>query len=329
MRDKTIFLDPKYCKFWQNNDCKDSLDEMTTILCSLHSINDTTQVRIGESLFLSNYYNKKIVSWTHYVFEKLEGDNIFNSCILEFPYVQNILYCFGLNTEILTGIIQTSISQKKYKLGNIFRYTYSIPRISFEGYIFLAEKFAMNYKLENLSREDILREIFKEKPKENYEIHAQDFWNYQTINVSLDGNCAFWAVLQAMNPDASFECLSDNQAEEMQTLRQNAANLAAEAQSDSYFVEMLRTPNQWNDVIHGGVGLEALHFIAIVLERRIVLIENEGGNFLYWDANENNLVLHDINANAIGNFLEEKNSEGNTPLFIFHEGNHFQAIIKK
>ena len=179
------------------------------------------------------------------------------------------------------------------------------------------------------SREDILREIFKEEPKKDYIFHPLSFGNYQTVNVSPDGNCAFWAVLQARDPKDSFEHLNGSQSGVMQTLRQNAANLAQGAQADSYFVEMLRTPNQWNAGIHGGIGLEALHFIAIALGRRIVLIENDGGNFSYWDSNENNLVLQNIPENAIDNFLADESNKSNTPLFIYHEGNHFQAIIKK
>ena len=34
-----MFLEDKYRIFWQNSDCKDSLDETTTILCSFHFVN--------------------------------------------------------------------------------------------------------------------------------------------------------------------------------------------------------------------------------------------------------------------------------------------------
>ena len=179
------------------------------------------------------------------------------------------------------------------------------------------------------SREEILREIFP-KPEATSLCSSEEvytFGDYNTSDVPSDGNCAFWALLVASGnlstPDAPGASVA------MKDLRNKSADLAATANVDPDFVDLLRTPGRWNAGIHGGVGLEALHYSARHLERRIILIENEGGVFSYWDSGENNLVLHAINRENIGDFLKDEKTKDKDIIFIYHEGNHFQAIVVK
>lgn len=328
------FLEDRYCVFWQNLDCRDSLDEITTILCSFHYVNNVHKVRIGETLFLRELYGKKIVSWTHYIFEGLETNSNFKPAILDFFHVRYLLHLLGLETENLTEKSKENISLKVSKIGANFRHTYHVSETSFNSYTFLKEKFIVDRKFKKNeipnSREEILREVFPKSeattmaPSE--EVHA--FGDYNIFNVPGDGNCAFWAVLVASGtllPSTDYSGVLDTVVE----LRKAVANLAEKANVDPDFVNLLRTSGQWNASIHGGVGLEALHYIARHLGRWIILIENEGGVFSYWNSRENNLVLHAIEAGNIEKFLKDVKSNDKKAIFIYHEGNHFQAIVRK
>ena len=152
------------------------------------------------------------------------------------------------------------------------------------------------------------------------------FDSFDVLDVPSDGNCAFWAVLIASSVTSSDD---PGASATMEDLRNKSADLAVAANVDPDFVNLLRTPGQWNAGIHGGVGLEALHYIARHLGRRIILIENEGGFFSYWNSGKNNLILHAIEVRDIGNFLKNVKRNDKKAIFIYHESNHFQAIAKK
>ena len=94
----TILQSP-YKEFWENyyatetnkNDLGDSLDEMTTILCSYHEIASQKRVRIGETLLLREYYKryeiyKNLISWSHFC---VENNMLFkdNNYLLNSTYV--------------------------------------------------------------------------------------------------------------------------------------------------------------------------------------------------------------------------------------------------
>ena len=326
-----MFLEDKYRIFWQNSDCKDSLDETTTILCSFHFVNKGLRARIGETLFLREFYGKNIVSWAHCVFEALEKEGIFKPDILDFSYIKNLLCFFGLETENLKGATQETITQKISKICKKYRHNYQVSEAFSSDYTFLKEKFTVDCeskkdKIPN-SLEEILSEVFPQLKPFIMSPRKISFDSFDVLDVPSDGNCAFWAVLMASGKISSSDAPRASDA--MKGLRSEVADLAATANVDPDFVNLLRTPGRWNAGIHGGVGLEALHYVARYLGRQIILIENEGGVFSYWNSRENNLVLHAIKRENIGNFIKDEKTKDEDIIFIYHEGNHFQAIVKK
>lgn len=364
-----------YRDFWWNpynmkNDLGDSLDEMTTILCSFHNTSPLMRVRIGETLLMREYYGKinkaykNLISWTHidtterYAFEK-------NHILLDSNYVNTVLEIFPLIPESIKG----EENKKQLKLVNTLEindistldpsFIYGIknkrkgkaeislliggsmdhtPKYNFvdENFVFFKESFLTKSIIEfrggkvkklELSREEILSEVFPKTETFIMFPRKINFGSFGTLDVPSDGNCAFWAVLIASGSVTSSDAPGASAA--MEDLRNKSADLAVAANVDPDFVNLLRTSGQWNAGIHGGVGLEALHYIARYLGRRIILIENEGNVFSYWNSRENNLVLHAIEAENIGKFLEDVKRNDKKAIFIYHEGSHFQAIVKK
>lgn len=336
----TIFLDTKYCKLWQNYENKDSLDEMTTILCSFHYIGKGKCARIGETLFLREYYGKNIISWTHYTAQAIKDVGIFNANIIDPIYVQSVLLHFCLSPEIVFPKDE-QVTFRKIFNGRI---KCTIPDSNFSDRNFLTESFVLEAntqvvqkvtkeigsekeKILNYSREEILREVFPKLKPFIMLPREISFDSFDVLDVPSDGNCTFWAVLIASGSVTSSDAPGASAA--MEDLRNKSADLAVAANVDPDFVNLLRTPGQWNAGIHGGVGLEALHYIARHLGCRIILIEKEGDDFSYWNSGENNLVLYAIEARNIGKFLKDVKRNDKKAIFIYHEGNHFQAIVKK
>ena len=234
---------------------------------------------------------------------------------------------FGLETENLKGATQETITQKISKICKKYRHNYQVSEAFSSDYTFLKEKFTVDCeskkdKIPN-SLEEILSEVFPQLKPFIMSPRKISFDSFDVLDVPSDGNCAFWAVLMASGKLSSFD------APRASDLRSEVADLAATANVDPDFVNLLRTPGRWNAGIHGGVGLEALHYVARYLGRQIILIENEGGVFSYWNSRENNLVLHAIKRENIGNFLKDEKTKEEDIIFIYHEGNHFQAIVKK
>lgn len=365
-----FILKSPYKDFWENpypysgeeENLGDALDEMTTILCSFHAINEVQRVRIGETLFLREYYPnyESLISWSHYFVE--DHDPFKENDILLFPkYVDSVLNTFALMPQNISESkkmkLQLASSQKMVHTKELipgFIYGYTVKKQknretnllipgAHQKYNFIEEQFSVSdlspvgraikglrtgSKISyEFSREEILSEVFPKTEPFIMLPRETSFDSFDVLDVPSDGNCAFWAVLIASGSVTSSDAPGASAA--MEDLRSKAADLAATANVDPDFVDLLRTPGRWNAGIHGGVGLEALHYSARHLERRIILIENEGGVFSYWDSGENNLVLHAIEAENIGKFLKDVKRNDKKAIFIYHEGNHFQAIVKK
>ncbi len=371
LTEEHFILKSPYKDFWENpypysgegENLGDALDEMTTILCSFHAINEVQRVRIGETLLLREYYPnyENLISWSHYIVE--EHDPFRKNDILLFPkYVDRVLNTFALvpqnisesekmklqlvsspkmmhTEELIPGFIYGYTIKKRENMetnllipSNSLKYNFieeqfSVSDISLVGRAIMGLRTDSRISYE-FSREEILREVFPKAETFIMLPRKINFDSFGTLDVPSDGNCAFWAILIASGilsspPDAP------GASDAMKDLRSKVADLAATANVDPDFVSLLRTPGRWNAGIHGGVGLEALHYIARHLGQQIILIENEGGIFSYWDSRENNLVLHAIEQENIGVFLETEKAKDKDIIFIYHESNHFQAIVKK
>ncbi len=113
LKENNLILEDAYKTFWENpydndekdlKDLGDSLDEMTTILCSDHEIEQGKQEKIGETLFLREYYTdekyKDLISWSHYdVSERMIFDK--NKVLLDSVYVKEVLGKFSLTPKII------------------------------------------------------------------------------------------------------------------------------------------------------------------------------------------------------------------------------------
>lgn len=162
---------------------------------------------------------------------------------------------------------------------------------------------------------------------------------YQIQDVPGDGNCAFTSVEVARGNEAftgknqPVQELSQQQKEQILTLRKDTADLMSENQNDATtieFINNLRDLGFWNNGIEGGVGIEILSFIAQIIGKPIfVLIQEPDGHYRYWisgtmeNLNDGNLIFHNIDVNEIRQTL---NTYPNA-IKLFHNGNHFQALV--
>ena len=158
-------------------------------------------------------------------------------------------------------------------------------------------------------------------------------------DVPGDGNCAFTSVKVARGNEAftgknqPVQELSQQQKEQILTLRKDTADLMSENQNDPTtieFINNLRKLGVWNRGIEGGVGIEVLSFVAQAIRQPIlVLTQEQDGNYRYWisgtmeNPNDSNLTFHEIEVNEIGQTLNKYPNA----IKLFHNGNHFQAIV--
>ncbi len=105
-----FILQEPYKSLWENpyttkedeNDIGDSLDEMTTLLGSLHEISEKNWVIIGETYFLREHYKsseflKNLIPWSHYNAKNFYINKDDNSIfLLEDKYIETVLNIFGL-----------------------------------------------------------------------------------------------------------------------------------------------------------------------------------------------------------------------------------------
>ena len=107
------------------------------------------------------------------------------------------------------------------------------------------------------------------------------------------------------------------------------------------FIEKLRQPGFWNNGIDGAVGIEVLSFVAEALGQPILVLTQEpNGQYRYWisgtqeNPRNSNLWFNNITVeNPMQMSIEEKieeilNAYPNA-IKLFHNGIHFQAILKK
>ena len=361
LRQKLLLL-PDHCilnqectNFWKNSysdiNIDDSLDEMTTILCSLHEISEGRRIRIGETLFLREHYTTypNLISWSH---NAVQEDTVMMKAqkLLFNSYVDKVLNIFALAPHCVMPSKEPKLTiQESNSLictqgaTSPGVYVYSTrTRVNTQNVILLKQAPSLMYNFlqvtfdgvtlpsgvvssKKISREEILNHVFSAisiSEKEQVDVLSErSFGAFQTRDVHKDGNCAFWAVLIASRD-------STVQSDEILNLRKQTADLAAKKGADPWFVEILRSFGQWDAGIQGGVGLEALHYVAKCLGRRIILVENGGGVFSYWDSQANNLALNEILESGIETFLDNVRKEDPGSIFIYHEGNHFQALVR-
>ena len=171
LEESSIILKDTYKEFWENpydndeeglKDLGDSLDEMATILCSKHEIGQGKWEKIGETLFLREYYKDKkyedLISWSHYdVTARMIFDK--NKILLNSVYVKEVLEKFSLTPKIIKleekmelNLVSSSIMLEIDKLSQNCIYgmfkkpnaeiSLVIPSHS-DGYEFVDEKFVL------------------------------------------------------------------------------------------------------------------------------------------------------------------------------------------
>lgn len=167
---------------------------------------------------------------------------------------------------------------------------------------------------------------------------------YTIVDVPEDGNCSFTAVKVAQG-DENFRNkigtkLTNEQLDAIKTLREQTANKMENVLKDRpefilkdrpEFIQMLYQPGFWNSGIDGAVGIKVLNFVALVIDQPILVVTQEpDGQYRYWisETVENpqnvNLTFYDIHERN----LEKLLNANPDAIKLFHNGIHFQAIVK-
>ncbi len=353
---ENLILNSKY-NLWGNPGKNDSLDEMTVILNSKRKINQINTAFIGETTFLQEYYeNSEIISWSH--FEAHNSKYWKQSApLLEEDYVEEVLSFFSNLNPCNISYTETKIKEQfitnirplfsKMDLFFYFLTKESINNKSFLTKINIEVKFeAFGY---NKPREYwqfiVYPDIEDKKILQKYkQIDKSSTINrilfpltgYTIVDVPEDGNCAFTAVKVAQG-DEKFRNITDQnltneQLNAIKILREQTAKEMGNVVKDRpEFIQMLCQPGFWNSGIDGAVGIEVLSFVALVIGQPILVVTQEpDGKYRYWSSRtvENprngNLTFYDIHERN----LEKLLNENPNAIKLFHNGIHFQAIVK-
>ncbi|MFQ6723528.1 MAG: hypothetical protein ACLRFH_03955 [Opitutales bacterium] len=362
-----LCLKEEYKKLWQNGTNDDSLDEMTVILSSNRQT-EKGIVNIGETTFLREYFkNDKIISWSHFSAHssKFWKDVII---LLEKNYIEAMQKTFSVIENVEDFTISEEIETKQQIILNIgfgleqFSNFFNFLR---EEALNIRENCVIKINLDiNLKATGFKKQpeywqfaVYPQLKKKNIKIlplfsklkfddfpkFAQVNFNlldYEVVDVPADGNCAFTSVKVAQG-DKEFtgekqpiQNLSKSQQEIIKKLRNDTANEMAKKVTDCpNFIAMLRQLGFWNNGIEGGVGIEVLSFVAQIIEQPILVLTQEpNGNYRYWisgtmeNQRDGDLTFYKIiNYKNVEQFLNAKSNA----IKLFHNGIHFQAIVKK
>jgi len=307
---------------------------MTVILSNCRNISDSENIPIGETTFLREYYeNNKIVSWTHY------GAHDYNflrdglNTSLDSAYVEFVLNKFGLDPSELSDITL------KDEMSAITLFEGKRTDRGLDSYVEQALNKTVNRAIIRLKRRNstifqfTLYPDIKLLPMVSSTKTTLSIKGYSIIDVPADGNCAFTAVKVAQGDekfkDKIVEKLTPNQSKAITDLRNATANKITDRPEFTY---MLRQLGFWNNGVDGAVGIEVLSFVAQVIGQPILVITQEpNDNYRYWISGtaeiprDGNLAFHDVKKENLEMFL---NTYPDT-IKLFHNGIHFQAIIKK
>ncbi len=358
-----LCLKEEYKKLWQNGTNDDSLDEMIVILGGFREISDKTSVLIGETTFLREYFkNDKIISWSHSSAHssKFWKDGII---LLKKNYIEVMQKTFSVIENVEDFTISEEIETKQQIILNIgfgltqFSNFFNFLReeaLNIRGNCVIKINLDINLKATGFKKQSEYWQfaVYPQLKKKNIKIlplfsklkfddfpkFAQVNFNlldYDIVDVPADGNCAFTSVKVAqgdkefIGEKQSIQNLSKSQQELIKKLRNDTAKEMEKIVTDRpNFIEMLRQPGFWNNGIEGGVGIEVLSFVAQIIGQPILVLTQEpNGNYRYWisEIRENSWNFLGIKENNINKLLNEIPNA----IKLFHNGVHFQAIVKK